>query len=78
VCLRTKPVCRNGHRNSHGITAPLNAHHLAPALEAHRPARIDVFQYEGKLDDLPKGKGAVRLKEHSRNTEVTRDARPFR
>jgi hypothetical protein len=59
--------------------APLfDAHHPTSALQAHRPARIDVLQYEGKLDDLPEGEGAIGLKEHSTGAEVTRDARPFR
>jgi hypothetical protein len=78
MCQRVQPVCRNSHRNSQGIVTSLDAHHLTLAPQAHRLAWIDVFEYEGKLDDLPEGEDEVRLKEHSTGTEVTRDARPCR
>jgi hypothetical protein len=51
---------------------------MATASQTHRLSWIDIFQHESELDDLPKHKDLVRLKEHTTGAKVTRDTPAFR
>ncbi len=53
----------------------LNAHNLSPALEANGMVRMEVLEYQGKLDRISGRKRPLRHDEHPAVTDVTGDAR---
>jgi hypothetical protein len=75
---RGKAVRRDGHRHPGELAMPLDTHHAALALQAHRLTWVKVFQHQGKLDGFPGEKRPVCLEEHATDTEVARDARALR
>jgi hypothetical protein len=54
----------------------LHAHHLSPAMEANGVVRMQVFEDQGTLEGIPRGKHLLRDKEHPADTDVTGEPRP--
>jgi hypothetical protein len=78
ACLGVKPVGSDGNSHPETVAVGLDAHDPAPALQAQRGPRGNMFQDQGEPNTLAGDKDPGSLEEHATGTDITRHRRPIR